>query len=197
MGRVVIASFVGGIVCFIWGALSWMVLDWHSSAFQSFDNEALVAKTLASSAPEPGVYLLPNIMRHESGRNATLESKAAAQKAIAEMQAGPYAYAIVRPGAKKQAFAMDLTFLWAFLRSLGACFVVALMVRQTKRLDYIQKVGFCVLCGIFAGLVTDVPMLVWFEAPLRYTLINMADHLCEWFLAGLAIGAIVQERETY
>jgi hypothetical protein len=92
---------------------------------------------------------------------------------------------------------MDLTFLWAFLRSIGACFVVALLVRQTKRLDYIQKVGFCVLCGIFAGLVADVPMLVWFEAPLRYTLINMADHLCEWFLAGLAIGAIVQEREAY
>jgi hypothetical protein len=25
----------------------------------------------------------------------------------------------------------------------------------------------------------------------------MADHLCEWFLAGLVIGAVVQERESY
>jgi len=40
-------------------------------------------------------------------------------------------------------------------------------------------------------------MLIWFESPLRHTLINMADHLCEWFLAGLVIGALVQERENY
>jgi hypothetical protein len=196
MGRVFIASFVGAIICFTWGALSWMVLDWHSSTLRSFDNEPAVAKLLASSAPEHGMYVLPNVMRHES-RNPSPQSQAAAQKARADMQVGPYAFAVVRPGPKEHRFGMDLTFLWAFLRSLGACFVLALMVRLTKRLDYIQKVGFCVLGGTFAGLVADIPMFVWFEAPLRYTLINMADHLCEWFLAGLAIGAIVQEREAY
>lgn len=196
MGRVFIASFLGAIVCFIWGALSWMLLDWHSSSLRTFDNEAVVAKTLAASAPEKGVYILPNGMTH-ADRNPSQQSQAAAEKAKADLQAGPFIYAIVRPGPKKQPFPVDLTFLWAFLRSLAACFIVALMVRLTKRLDYIQKVGFCVLCGVFAGLVTDVPMLVWFEAPLRYTLINMADHLCEWFLAGLVIGAVVQERESY
>jgi hypothetical protein len=163
---------------------------------KSFDNEALVAKTLASSAPEHGVYMLPNWMGR-GGRNQTLEAEAAMQQAKSDMQAGPYTFAIVRAGPKVPRFGMDLSFAWAFLRSLGACFIVALLVRQTKRLDYIQKVGFCTLCGIFAGLVTDVPMLIWFEAPLRYTLISMADHLCEWFLAGLVIGAFVQERENF
>jgi hypothetical protein len=196
MGRVVIASFLGAIVCFIWGAMSWMLLDWHSSSLHSFDNEGVVAKTLVVSAPEHGVYILPNWMTHAGG-NPTPQSQAAAEKAKADLKAGPFVYAVVRPGAKKQPFPVDLTFLWAFLRSLAACFIVALLVRLTKRLDYIQKVGFCVLCGVFAGLVSDVPMLVWFEAPLRYTLINMADHLCEWFLAGLVIGAVVQERESY
>jgi hypothetical protein len=196
MGRVLVASFLGAIVCFIWGALSWMVLDWHRSTIRSFEHDDLVAKTLKTAAPEYGVYMLPNWMGRTT-RKPTAASQAAEQKAMADLQSGPFAYAVVRPGPKQQRFGVDLSFAWAFLRSLGACFIVALMVRQTKRLDYIQKVGFCVLCGIFAGLVADVPMLIWFESPLRYTLINMADHVCEWFLAGLVIGALVQERENY
>lgn len=196
MGRVFIASLVGAIVCVIWGGVSWMALDWHSSTVLSFENEETVAKTIAATAPRHGIYMLPNWMGGTS-RAPTAESQAAQQKAKTELQAGPYVYAIVRPGPKSQPFGMDLTLAWAFARSLGACFIIALLLRQTKRLDYIQKVGFCVLCGIFAGLVTDAPMLIWFEAPLRHTLINMADHVCEWFLAGLLISALVQERETY
>lgn len=196
MGRVFIASLVGAIVSFIWGAVSWMVLDWHHSTIRSFDNEEALTKLIATSAREHGVYLLPNWMGRPM-RNPTPESQAAEQKAKVGRQAGPAVFAIVRTGQQQHRFGMDLTFAYAFLRSLGACFIVALLVRQTKRLDYIQKVGFCVLCGIFAGLATDVPMLIWFEAPLRYTLINMADHLCEWFLVGLVIGALVQEKETY
>jgi hypothetical protein len=196
MGRVFVASLVGAIVCFVWGYVSWMVLDWRTSSLRSFNNEDLVTRTLLSSAPEPGTYMLPNWMGETSSK-PTPESQAAEQKAQASLKAGPYIYAIVRPGPKQDRFGFDLRLPYAFLRSLCACFIVALLVRQTKRLDYIQKVGFCVLCGIFAGLVTDIPLFIWFEAPLRHTLINMADHLCEWFLAGLVIGAFVQERENY
>lgn len=196
MGRVIVASVLGAIVCFIWGWVSWMVLDWHGTTVSHFDNEEQVAKTLIAAAPQPGVYMLPNWMT-VNARSPSPEAKAAQQKAKVDLQGGPYFYGIVRPGPVHHRFGRDLTFVWAFLRSLGACFLVALMVRQTKRLDYIQKVGFCVLFGIFAGLVTDMPMLIWFEAPLRHTLINMADHVCEWFLAGLVIGAIVQEKENF
>lgn len=196
MGRVFLAAFLGAIVCFIWGAVSWMVLDWHSSTLRNFDNEELVSKTMSASVRDHGVYMLPYWMGPSAGGTGP-EARLAQQKAKADMQSGPYVFAVVRPGAKEDMFGMDLSFAWAFLRSLGACFIVALLVRQTKRLDYIQKVGFCALCGIFAGLVSDAPMLIWFEMPLRYTLVNFADHLCEWFLAGLVIGAIVHEKEFY
>jgi hypothetical protein len=196
MGRVFVATLVGAIVSFVWGAVSWMVLDWHRSTVRAFDNEEAVAKAIGGSAKEHGVYLLPNWMG-KPVRTPTQETQAAEQRAKVLRQAGPTLFAIVRPGPRQDRFGMDLTFAYAFLRSLGACFIVALLVRQTKRLDYIQKVGFCVLCGIFAGLATDVPMLIWFEAPLRYTLIHVADHLCEWFLVGLVIGALVEEREAY
>jgi hypothetical protein len=196
MGRVFVATLVGAIVSFVWGAVSWTVLDWHRSTIRTFDKEDEVAKVIASSVREHGVYLLPNWLG-KATRTPTADTQAAQERARVLRQTGPTFFAIARPGPRQDRFGMDLTFAYAFLRSLGACFIVALLVRQTKRLDYIQKVGFCVLCGIFAGLATDVPMLIWFEAPLRYTLINLADHLCEWFLVGLVIGAIVQERETY
>ncbi len=129
MGRVLIASFLGAIVCFTWGAASWMMLDWHSSSLRTFDNEEVVAKTLAASAPEHGVYMLPHTMEPKD-RNPSPQSRAAAEKAKADLKAGPFVYAVVRPGPKKQPFPMDLTFVWAFLRSVAACFIVSLMVRQ-------------------------------------------------------------------
>src|SRR5689334_990254 len=78
MGRVFIAAFLGAIVCFIWGALSWMVLDWHSSGLNSFAQEDQVAKTLITAAPEPGVYLFPNWMG-TTRQKPTAESQAAEQ----------------------------------------------------------------------------------------------------------------------
>src|SRR5688572_33042052 len=75
MGRVLVASFLGAIVCFIWGGLSWMVLDWHSSTIRNFEHEDLVVKTLTSAAPEYGVYMLPNWMGRTSRKPRSEERR--------------------------------------------------------------------------------------------------------------------------
>lgn len=194
MSRVFLATLVGAIVCLLWGSVSWMALDWHGSTMLRFENEDAVARVMVENARKHGLYLLPNWMG-SSGHAPTAESQAAKQKAEVDLQTGPFVYAVVRPGP--ETMSMGLNMGLAFARSFAACFIVALLLQQTSRLDYIQKVGFCVLCGLFAGLVSDVPTLIWFEAPLRFTLVNIADHLCEWFLAGLVMSAIVQGREGY
>lgn len=194
MGRVLLAAFAGAIVCLIWGGVSWMVLDWHESSLRSFEDEPSMAAMLAEQAPAHGLYMLPRAPRTASNASAA-EAQAAQRQLEKDRKAGPFAYAVVRPGPAEADLWQNLG--QSFVRSLAACLVIALLLQQTSRLDYIQKTGYCTLCGLFAGLVTDVPQFIWFEFPLRATLVNMADHLCEWFLAGLVVSAIVRGREGY
>lgn len=108
---------------------------------------------------------------------------------------GPFIYGVVRIGSRSVSLPLNLAL--SFGRSFVACFLIALMLSWTVRLDYLQRVFFCALAGLFAGLVSDVPMMIWFEEPVRHALISMAGHLCEWFLAGLAIAAFVPGRELW
>jgi hypothetical protein len=196
MLKVLLASLLGALLCVTWGAVSWMVLEWHSSTVRKFGDEQAVAAVLKANADQNGVYVLPAGVASNQ-RAPRDENEAAALRKGAERarEAGPFAYAIVRPGSSSFSLLMNLGL--ATGRSFLGAFIIALMLSWTVRLDYIQRVFFCVLAGLFAGVAADLPMLIWFEAPLRYTLINIADHVCEWFIAGLAIAAFVQGREVW
>jgi hypothetical protein len=200
MFKILLAALLGALICVLWGAVSWMVLQWHNSTLSKFQDEGAVAAFLKADAgtvlkirgQSSGVFMLPFVSQD---RVPSEESKARKQAAIKAHDDGPYVYAIIRPGPTPTNMWINLGLTAA--RSFAACFIIALLLSWTMRLDYIQRVFFCAIAGLFAGLVSDVPMLIWFEAPLRYTLINLADHLCEWFLAGLAVAAFVPGREIW
>ncbi len=193
---------LGAVVCVAWGAVSWMGLDWHSGTLNKFADEDVVGAiikadagtVLKSKGQTSGVFMLP-LGSVAGERIASQESRARNQAAHQSHEDGPYLYAIIRPGPKSTSMAVNLGL--AAARSFVACLIIALLLSWTMRLDYVQRVFFCAIAGLFAGLVSDVPMLIWFEAPLRHTIINLANHLCEWFLAGLVIAAFVPGREVW
>ena len=192
MKRVIGATLLGGIVCMVWGTLSWMVMGWHNQEIHSFDDEAAVTKLLRENAPRHGVYMLPHSMVM-SAHPKSESAKADREAADLTHKTGPFFLGVVRPGVG--GWDMTTSLMLALGRSLLASLLVAGLLSMTARLDFLQRVLFCTLCGAFAGVAVDLPMLVWFESPLRYTLINMADHVMEWFLAGLAISGMVTGKD--
>lgn len=202
MFKILLASLLGAMICVGWGAVSWMVLQWHNTTLHRFADEGAIGAILrtdagsvlqAKSLPS-GVFMLPGMQveRTHAPRDEAAARRQAAEKARND---GPFVYAVVRPGPREMNLMVNMGY--AFGRSFVACAIIALMLSWTVRLDYLQRVFFCALGGLFAGAVTDLPMLIWFEAPVRHTLINLADHLCEWFLAGLAIAAFIPGRELW
>ncbi len=194
MSKIFTASLLGAIACVIWGALSWMVLQWHSNSLNKFNDESAVAAAITANATHSGVYMLPSTlgsMEHTPKEEIAINRKSAELA----LKNGPFVYATVRIGSHNPSMPLNLAL--SFLRSFIACFVIALMLSWTMRLDYLQRVFFCAMAGLFAGLVSDVPMMIWFEEPVRHALISIAGHLCEWFLAGLAIAAFVPGRELW
>ena len=187
MKRTIFAALLAAIICMVWGGISWMVLGWHNQEVRSFKDEAAVRQSLIDNAPQTGVYMLPNPM---SGSD---HSKTAWEAAEAKRKAGPFFFGVIRPSRGGQD--MSTSFGMGLGRSFIAALLVAGLLSMTARLDFLQRVLFCTLCGLFAGFVADVPMHIWFESPLRYTLINVADHVVEWFLAGLAIAGMVTGKD--
>jgi hypothetical protein len=187
MKRTASAALLAAIICMVWGTLSWMVLGWHNQEVQGFKDEATVARVLRENALRPGVYMLPHSMMDAGHTRAAREATELQQKT------GPFLYGVIRPGVGGRDFGTSIAL--GFGRSLLAGLLIAILLGMTARLDFLQRVLFCTLCGLFVGVVADVPMHVWFESPLRYTLINVADHVVEWFLAGLAIAGLVTGKD--
>src|SRR5436190_5098632 len=56
--RVLVGSFVAGIVLFLWGCAAWLFLPTYTNFKDILDEQAVVA-TLKDSLPEKGIYYFP------------------------------------------------------------------------------------------------------------------------------------------
>jgi hypothetical protein len=200
MTKILLASLVGALACVAWTAMSWMMLEWHNSVLHEFRDESAVAAVLKSNTEDELKHRdLPSgifVLRGTAPKAP--ETPASNAKPGARVKTPPeplYAFAIIRPGERHVNLGLNLAYV--FGRSFVACLILAFMLSWTMRLDYLQRVLFCVLGGVFTALVADFPMFIWFEAPLRYLVINFADRLCEWTFAGLVIAGFVDGRNIW
>src|SRR5437867_7468408 len=79
-----LGGLIGGMVLFAWGVVSWMLLPWHLATLEKFKDEAKVAQALTANATKSGVYLLPNVHKHEPGMPEAKGKKAEAKGKKAE-----------------------------------------------------------------------------------------------------------------
>jgi hypothetical protein len=176
---------LGGIVLFIWSAISWMALPFHDQHLKGFTNETLVESALMASLEKEagGVYILPNPM---SPAHLTAEAN---QRAQQKMQSGPFALVVMNPkggGSMPQNMALALV-----IQILGAALVTGLLLK-TGGMKYWGRVGFVVLFGIAAGVVCWLPQWNWWGFSAGFVLTELMDLLVGWFLAGLVIAKVTK-----
>ncbi|MDQ2994245.1 MAG: hypothetical protein M3R00_04770, partial [Pseudomonadota bacterium] len=95
--RIFMAAVLGGLIAFIWGNISWVVLDWHLKAMHQFKDESAVAAVLKNNAPESGVYMLPQ-MPNDSAARVGEDHKTLKEKHDAQVSEGPRAYVSLAQG---------------------------------------------------------------------------------------------------
>ena len=174
------AAVVGGLIVFIWSFLSWMVFPWHQKCLGKFTNQSEVASVIANNAPHSGVYVLPNTFSHKEGT-----SHHEMQQAQKMMQNGPYMFASVKlEGVGKMTVK---PFIFSLVIQIVGAFIVIWMLMQTKGLTFRQRVGFVTLFGFAVAFLSQLPEWNWWGLPFGHVVINMADFVIGWFLAGLAI----------
>lgn len=175
--RVLIAGLLGGIVFFIWGALSHMVLGLGDKGFHYGTPYQATLAALKQDAPEPGIYFLPSVPEEKM-------SDEAAQTALVADSAGQgYAFVVWQPGGNPGASAMGAylgkQFATDFLSALLAAWILAL-----GAFGFGKRVIIAAGLGLFAWLVMAVPYWNWYMFPLDYTLGLLGKYVFGWALSG-------------
>lgn len=164
------SSLTGGIILFIWNAISWMVLPWHMMTIQHFQNEPAVSQAIQHNATTSGIYLLP---LQYSVNNAN----------------SPMIFASVHLQGMGS---MNSALIIQFIIQIAGAFLVTWLLSKTKNLSYWGRVKFIFVFALAAAIITELPYWNWFAFSTGYTLVGIADILLGWFLAGLAMAKIVK-----
>lgn len=179
MFKTLAGIILGGILAYAWSCVSWMLLPFHMDSLNGFSNEQAVAEAIQAGASEPGIYILPGDMsKPEEEKMAALEN-------------GPYMFAAVRPGAK-EGYSMTRIMVRGLLATLVSAIVLGIMLAAAApRLNYLGRVMFVTMGGIFAAIAGIYPDNIWWEFPVNFTGWVMLDLVVGWFVAGLAMAGLI------
>ena len=186
-----LGGVLGGLAVFIWGVVSWMVLPWHAATLLRFQDEAVVTDTLSTQAPVSGVYLLPNV-HADAGTAPPDAAQKLLQQASARLEQGSRAFvAFKRDGMNA---GIPLQFAEGIALQIGLAVLVSWLLQQTQGLRYLRRVFFVTVVGMVIALASHLPNLIWWQFSLSYTLVQMADALIGWFIAGIVIALACEGR---
>jgi hypothetical protein len=182
MVRVVIGGIVGGIVVFVWGAIAHMALPLGEMGIRQIPSEEKVVGTMKDAIHEPGFYFFPGIDRKKS----TEEEQKAWE---AKIKQGPSGVLIIHPEGGE---AMSPRQLGTELGSNIVAALLAAFVVSQVRSGYGMRVLVVTLMGLFGFVSLSVSYWNWYGFPTDFTTAEAITEVVGWFLAGLAIAAIVR-----
>jgi len=185
--RVLIASLLGAVVVFAWGAVSHMALPIGDMGVKPLPSEAVVLGSIKRAVPERGAYLFPSPPRDE-GMSAE-EMAEATERWKEAYAAGPRGMLIFDPSGDDPMSPRMLGI--EFLGGLMAAFVAS-MLCVGLRAPYVVRVLAIGALGVFAWLAIDVSYWNWYRFPDEFALMGLIDQAAGWLLAGVPIAAIAR-----
>lgn len=194
MTRVILSGFVAGLVVFIWGFVSHVLLPLGQTGIQSLPNEESVLPVMRENIARPGFYFFPGM---EETPGAGREQQAASMKAWEErLRRGPSGILVYQPGGSRPMSPRQLG-TEALTNILGALIAAALLAMAGAGLaSFGARVFFVALLGLFASLAVDLSYWNWCGFPGSYTVAALVDQVVGWTLAGLVLGAMLKPRLT-
>jgi hypothetical protein len=161
-------ALAGGLVLFLWGNVSWMLLPFNEMSILTFTSDEPVRQAILANAPKDGMYLLPN----QTGANAVTTT-------------GPGMFAAIVRGGPPQSMVPQLA-IHLVTQTLCALLMSWLLL-QTSISTFGGRLCFVITAAVFLAVADYVPLWNWFGYSWAYTLTQMGDTVAGWFFAGLAI----------
>ncbi|HSC77563.1 MAG TPA: hypothetical protein VLB32_03275 [Candidatus Acidoferrales bacterium] len=185
--RVLLAGIAGGVVLFVWGVLSHMVLGLGEVGVKLIHNEDAVLTAMRSTIQEPGFYFFPG-EGMETGQPTPEQMKRWEEK----YSRGPTGVLVYQPGG---ATPWDpKLFLTELLADIGAALIAACLLSSAVGSlgSLTARTLFVAPLGLFSGLDVHVSYWNWYRFPTDYTLGIMADGIIGWTLVGVVLALLIK-----
>ena len=172
MQKIMKCGLVGGLILFIWGAVSWTVLPWQMRQFKQFGSERLVLSTIENNASQDGLYLAPFPGKSDRAPGVSIFA------------------AVKTVGNAPQMVAHTVAML--IVKLVAACLVAAFLCKE--RMDANRAVKVLVGLGFLIGLLATMPYVIWFGFPGTFAISCIIESMLGWFFAGLAMSKLALKK---
>lgn len=181
MKKHILASLVGGILIFVWQALSWTVLPIHHFSTKHTPNQDTILSVLKNNIAEEGMYYLPSL---DMKKHPTTDEH---NEFYTKQTGKPWAmitYHFENPGMDPMQFVKGI-----LINILSAFLVVLILTRmKVEELNFVKILGATMLFPLIVicqGVMTDVN---WWSTPSHFYIGTIIDLLMGWLLAGCWFG---------
>lgn len=176
MKQKIISLIAGTLILFVWNALSWMVLPFHSNTLNLIPAIAINTELLKEHLTKDGVYHYPGFPKDNTPQ--------ALKEMENRIETGPRITLMVFKSGKTELFSTV-----SFLGSIAINFITVLLLYSLIHLSRVQTTKTILLMMLFValliGFASDLAQMNWYLFPLDYTVLNMADHLIPFLLVGI------------
>jgi hypothetical protein len=181
--RLLIGAFLAAITMFVWRWVFWAALAVQLGVMREVPPD--VEKLLEAHETETGEYLYP--MPPGLGASEG-DTKAFTEK----HKTGPLLELSYRNEGSNPMDPLYFTLGFVHFVALGIIAGFLLIMALKSLPNYLGRVGFVFLLGIFASAAIDVAAVIWFHHPWRYATMLAIYHASNWLFAGLVLGAIIR-----
>lgn len=176
MKKQIITVILATIALFIWNAVSWMALPFHSNTLNTLPESVFNGSLLQQELGQDGIYHYPGLP--ESGGADEMESL------LAKLKTGPRIPLMVYVNGETSFFS-PADFAFSFLFNMLTVVLLVFVVFRLKVKSAKSILTTCLAMGLLTGFMSDLPQMSWFLYPLDFTLVNVLDHMVSAFLTGL------------
>jgi len=176
--KVVLWGILGGVLLFVWGAVSHMALGLYDTSIRSLPGEETLLPAMQTAITAPGFYFFPGI-------DEKTADEATKQKWMEKIKTGPTGILVYRPRGGEALSPRQL--VTELLTNIAAILIAAWLLSQAPGLGFGGRVLFVTLLGLFTWLMVDVSYWNWYGFPTAYTLANFVDQVVGCLLVGLLL----------
>lgn len=171
MKRFFLATMVAAFALFVWNAISWMALPFHSGMLNTLPEP--VAETIKSTQGlnDTGLYHYPGLDDPDM---------------FEKVEKGPRIPLMVYVAEGSDAFD-PLSFAKSLFFNLVSAGLLLLVLSRLADQSLRNVMVTSLIMGLLVGFMSDLPQTSWFLLPFEYAITNMVDHLVGFALAGWII----------
>jgi hypothetical protein len=188
--KVLLGGIVGGVVVFLWGSISHMLLPLGEVGIREIPNEAAVLGVMKENVTAAGVYLYPGLGKPYD--QATEED----HKQWAERyKSGGHGILVYTPGGAEFSFPASL--VREFVSNMAAALVAALLLWHVgPGVGFGGRVMLTGLLGVFSTADVLFSYWNWYGFPTNFIAAGAADSIIGWTLAGAALARLVKPAQA-